>query len=154
MYNLQVFDKVTTGCSKLVTRKYSTSFSLGINLLSTRFHEPIYGIYGFVRFADEIVDTFHEFNKRELLDRFEKDTYEAIETGISLNPILHSFQRAVNTYDIEHELIDTFLQSMRMDLQQTVYSRQGFEDYDLPTIGQEVYQKLEATVERVLDRIQ
>ena len=131
MYNLKVFDKVTLGCSKLVTRKYSTSFSLGINLLHARFHAPIYGIYGFVRFADEIVDTFHNFNKRELLDRFESDTYEAIDTGISLNPILHSFQKAVNDYNIDLELIDTFLQSMRMDLEQTTYSRQSFEDYIL-----------------------
>lgn len=131
MYNLKIFDRVTLGCSKLTTKSYSTSFSLGINLLDKRYHDPIYSIYGFVRFADEIVDTFHAHDKKYLLDKFEADTYDAIERGISLNPILHSYQRAVRDYNIENELTDTFLRSMRMDLAQTEYTRQGFEDYIL-----------------------
>jgi phytoene/squalene synthetase len=131
MYNLKLYSKVTLGCSKLTTRSYSTSFSLGINLLDKKYHDAIYAIYGFVRFADEIVDTFHDHDKNYLLDKFEADTYEATEQGISLNPILHSFQLVVRQFNIDKELIVTFLRSMRMDLEQTEYSRQGFEDYIL-----------------------
>jgi phytoene synthase len=88
----ELYDTVCLQCSKLTTNRYSTSFSLGIRFLNKDFHLPIYAIYGFVRFADEIVDTFHEHNKQELLDRFKAETYRAIEEKISLNPILHSFQ--------------------------------------------------------------
>ena len=95
-----IFDTVSLKCSKLTTRSYSTSFSLGIYFLDKRFHDAIYGIYGFVRFADEIVDTFHEYDKALLLKKFKNDTYEAIDMGISLNPVLHSFQLAVNKYKI------------------------------------------------------
>ena len=128
---LQLFNEVAAYTSKCTTRKYSTSFSLGIHLLHSRFHEPIYAIYGFVRFADEIVDTFHGYDKEKLLDQFEKDTYDAIEHGISMNPILHSFQRAVHQYGIDRELIDTFLGSMRMDLHMDEYNRTEFEKYIL-----------------------
>lgn len=114
---LKLFDKVAARCSKNITRTYSTSFSLGIYFLERKLHEPIYGIYGFVRFADEIVDTFHQHDKERLLDTFRNDTYKAIEDGISLNPVLHSFQQVVNRYHIERELIDTFLRSMEMDLE-------------------------------------
>jgi len=131
MYNLKLFSEVSLGCSKLTTSSYSTSFSLGIKLLNKQLHDPIYAIYGFVRFADEIVDTFHGHDKEYLLDKFEADTFEAIERGISLNPILHSYQLVVRKYNIDRELIQTFLNSMRMDLEQTEYSRQGFEEYIL-----------------------
>jgi len=128
---MALFDQVSQKCSKLVTRNYSTSFSLGIFFLNRKFHDPIYSIYGFVRFADEIVDTFHDYDKKQLLDRFREDTYKAIEEGISLNPILNSFQQVVRKYDIQHELIDTFLHSMEMDLDQTAYSQAGYEEYIL-----------------------
>jgi phytoene/squalene synthetase len=115
----------------MVTRSYSTSFSLAIRLLHKDYLIPIYSIYGFVRFADEIVDSFHQYDKRNLLEEFSKDTQKAIHDGISLNPILHSFQLTVNKYHIEWELIDTFLESMRMDLNQTQYNRESFNKYVL-----------------------
>lgn len=126
-----LFDKVSLETSKLTTRTYSTSFSLGIHCLDKKFHEPIYSIYGFVRFADEIVDTFHEYNKAELLDEFENETYKAIERGISMNPILNSFQAVVHSYNIEKELIDCFLRSMRTDLSKTNHSSMSYKDYIL-----------------------
>lgn len=115
----------------MTTVMYSTSFSTGIRFFNKRFHDPIYAIYGFVRFADEIVDTFHEFDKEKLLANFKRDTYAAIEDKISLNPILHNFQWAVNKYNIDRELIDTFLRSMEMDLYKEEYDRKGYEDYIL-----------------------
>lgn len=126
-----LFDKVSLKSSKMVTNAYSTSFSLGIKFLSNRFHDPIYSVYGFVRFADEIVDSFHDFNKKELLADFRKQTYAAIEQKISLNPILNSFQSAVNEYNIPVELIDTFLDSMEMDLENIEYDRPAYEKYIL-----------------------
>lgn len=125
----ELYDHVCLRCSKLTTNSYSTSFSLGIRFLHRDFHLPIYAIYGFVRFADEIVDTFHEHNKPELLARFKEDTYRAIEEKISLNPILHSFQYVVNKYHIERELIDTFLYSMELDLSEKKYDQEGYEEY-------------------------
>lgn len=116
-------------CSKLITRNYSTSFTLGIRTLAKRYHLPIYAIYGFVRAADEIVDTFHDYDKAALLQQFKRDTYQAIADGISLNPVLHSFQAVVNQYHIEHELIEAFLRSMEMDLEDINYDRQAYEDY-------------------------
>lgn len=126
-----LFDKVSVKTSKLVTNSYSTSFSLGIRFLHAHFREPIYGIYGFVRFADEIVDTFHEYDKKALLDEFRKDTFLAIERGISLNPVLNSFQKVVNDYRIDHSLIDTFLKSMEMDLDKKAYDVNGYKEYIL-----------------------
>lgn len=117
--------------SKLTTKRYSTSFSLGISFLQKDIHRPIYAIYGFVRFADEIVDSFHGFNKTELLEDFKVQTYAAIDKGISLNPILNSFQWAVNKYTIPKELIETFLQSMEMDLDQQVYTAANYDKYIL-----------------------
>lgn len=117
----ETFDAVSKRCSKLTTNFYSTSFSLGIKFLKQDLHEPIYSIYGFVRFADEIVDSFHDFDKKLLLKDFRQETYKAIEQGISLNPILNSFQHVVNQYSIERELIDTFLASMAMDLDKNEY---------------------------------
>ena len=126
-----LFDQVSNECSALTTRSYSTSFSLGIKLLHSDLRQPIYSIYGFVRFADEIVDTFHDYNKRELLEEFKKETYLAIERKISLNPILNSFQEVVNKYQIDHKLIDTFLFSMEMDLDDQVYDQETYEKYIL-----------------------
>jgi 15-cis-phytoene synthase len=124
-----IYEKSTFGCSKLVTELYSTSFSLGIKTLNKRFHDPIYGIYGFVRYADEIVDTFHQFDKKMLLNRFKQDTYTAIEEGVSLNPILHSFQKVVHDYKIEQDLIDAFLTSMEMDLLNVHYDADKYNEY-------------------------
>lgn len=126
-----LFDDVSIRCSRLSTHLYSTSFSLGIRCLDKSLRDPIYAIYGFVRFADEIVDTFHEFDKELLLNRFETETYQAIAEGISLNPILNSFQQTVNKYHIERELIDKFLASMRMDLKLKSYDNTGIDQYIL-----------------------
>ena len=117
----EVFDLVSFDCSKLVTKRYSTSFSMGTSLLGSDIKRHIYNIYGFVRFADEIVDTFHKFNKKDLLDRFENDLFHAIENQISLNPILNSFQHTVNKNNIEIELINSFIGSMRLDLHKSLY---------------------------------
>lgn len=113
----------------LITKRYSTSFSLGIQVFSNNLREPIYSIYGFVRFADEIVDTFHNYDKKYLLDKFKADTYEAIASGISLNPVLHSFQEVVRKYNIELPLIESFLKSMEMDLYFHTYEDNLYEEY-------------------------
>ena len=126
-----IFDQVSVATSKMVTRAYSTSFSLGINCLHKRFHKPIYSIYGFVRCADEIVDSFHGFDKEALLQEFNSDTANAIARGISLNPILNSFQEVVHQYHIEQELIDCFMRSMAMDLRQQVHDLESFNEYIL-----------------------
>lgn len=125
----QLFDDVSAKCSKLTTKKYSTSFSLGIYFLNKKLHDPIYAIYGYVRFADEIVDSFHDYDKKVLMEQFRKDTVAAIESKISLNPILNSFQHAVHRYNIEWELIDTFLKSMEMDLQRSQHNEQSYKEY-------------------------
>ncbi len=127
----ELFDMISKQSSKMTTVVYSTSFSMGIRFFSKRFHDPIYAIYGFVRFADEIVDSFHGFDKERLLETFKRDTYQAIEDKISLNPILNNFQWAVNKYKIDHELIATFLRSMEMDLHNESYDRLGYEEYIL-----------------------
>ena len=127
----QLFDSVSIKTSKMVTNSYSTSFSLGIKFLHKEFQDPIYSIYGFVRFADEIVDSFHDYNKKELLDEFKADTYRAIERGISLNPVLNSFQKVVNDYKIDLHLIETFLKSMEMDLEKKEYTEEGYKEYIL-----------------------
>lgn len=127
----ELYDKVSYKGSKYITKKYSTSFSLGIKFLDRNIHNDIYAIYGFVRLADEIVDTFHDYDKDRLIAKFRQDTVEAIEDGISLNPALHCFQMTVRKYDIEWELIDTFLKSMEMDLSDQVYDRELYEEYIL-----------------------
>lgn len=124
-----LFDQTTFECSKLITQRYSTSFTLGIKTLAKKFHLPIYAIYGFVRYADEIVDTFHDQDKKALLDRFKKDTYEAIGARISLNPVLHAFQLIVNQYRIDQELIEAFLHSMEMDLDFKTYNDSKYQEY-------------------------
>jgi phytoene/squalene synthetase len=126
-----LFDNVSEQCSKITTHAYSTSFSLGIYFLHKRLHNPIYSIYGFVRFADEIVDSFHGYDKKYLLDKFKADTQDAIEKKISLNPILNAFQKVVHEYKIEQELIDTFFLSMEMDLEKVVYSEEKYRQYIL-----------------------
>lgn len=129
--SLDLYNSTCMHCSRITTRKYSTSFSLGILSLAKEFRDPIYAIYGFVRFADEIVDTFHEYNKEDLINRFEKDTWNAIADKISLNPILQSFQLAVNQYGIDHALIKQFLHSMKMDLDKKNHDRSTYEEYIL-----------------------
>jgi 15-cis-phytoene synthase len=127
----QLFDRVSFQCSRMTTQTYSTSFSWGILCLDKSIRNGIYAIYGFVRYADEIVDTFHNYNQKDLLGRFEEQTYLAIRDGISLNPILNSFQWAVKQYKIEYDLIDKFLQSMRMDLSMKTHDKHSYQDYIL-----------------------
>ncbi|WP_340074472.1 phytoene/squalene synthase family protein [Leptobacterium sp. I13] len=125
-----LYNKISHACSKKVTATYSTSFSLAVRMLAPSIRQAIHNIYGFVRFADEIVDTFHEWDKKYLLDKFEEDFYEALEMGISLNPILNSFQQTVKEYHIDRHLVDAFLKSMRMDLVQGDYvNRSDYETY-------------------------
>ena len=126
---LNIFHEVSQECSRITTEKYSTSFSSSIRLLHKDLRAPIFNIYGFVRFADEIVDTFHGFDKAALLNEFKIATYQAIERKISLNPILHSFQLTVNQYNIDLKLIDAFLYSMELDLEKRQYDRSGYEEY-------------------------
>lgn len=127
----ELYDTLSHKVSKSTTRLYSTSFSMGIMMLSKKIHTPIYSIYGFVRVADEIVDSFHAFDKAKMLTEFRQQTYQAIEEKISLNPILNSFQEVVNQYNIEQELIDTFLDSMEMDLHQNFHDMASYEKYIL-----------------------
>lgn len=117
----EIFDTVSESCSKKVTNAYSTSFSLATKMLAPSIRQDIYNIYGFVRFADEIVDTFHEYDKEHLFNKFEEDLQEALEFRISLNPILNSFQKTVHQYNIPNELIEAFMKSMRLDLTKTNY---------------------------------
>lgn len=128
---MKLFDQLSIRCSRITTKMYSTSFSIGINCLHKKLRDPIYSIYGFVRFADEIVDTFHDFDKEDLLRQFKTDTFFAIEKKISLNPILHSFQATVHEYKIEKELIIMFLKSMEMDLHKSSYSADEIQEYIL-----------------------
>lgn len=125
-----LFDTVSFKCSKLVTQNYSTSFSLAVKMLSPGIRDAIYSIYGFVRFADEIVDSFHDFEKETLINDFEKEYYKAMEMGISLNPILNSFQHTVKQYHITDDLVQAFLKSMKLDLIKSNYPTQTeYEDY-------------------------
>ncbi|MDZ4708341.1 MAG: phytoene/squalene synthase family protein [Saprospiraceae bacterium] len=127
--NYQTFERVTQECSRQVTTAYSTSFSIGISLLNKSVRNDIYAIYAYVRFADEIVDTFHDFDKAGLLNNFIVQTYDAISQGISLNPILHQFQKAVNAYQIDKKLLESFLNSMIMDLEKKDHTRESYEHY-------------------------
>ncbi len=116
-----LFDAVSNQCSKIVTKSYSTSFSLATKMLSDAIRQDIYNIYGFVRFADEIVDTFHDYDKQFLFEHFEKDLELALEHKISLNPILNSFQATYHKYNIDKHLVDAFMKSMRTDLSKNTY---------------------------------
>ena len=127
----QLFDSVSFKCSEITTTSYSTSFSFGIKALNKALHTHIYNIYGFVRFADEIVDSFHAFNKENLLKEFKEDTHKSIKKKISLNPILNSFQHTVNRYNIDLDLVNTFLDSMEMDLKPHLYDEDKYDKYIL-----------------------
>ena len=124
-----LFHSTSENCSRIVTENYSTSFASAIRMLHRELRTPIFNIYGFVRFADEIVDTLHEYDKQTLLNLFRKETYDAIERGISLNPVLNSFQRTVNKYNIDRKLIDAFFHSMEMDLNKKSYDSEGYREY-------------------------
>lgn len=126
---MDFYSEISQKISKIFTRAYSTSFSSGIATLDESLHQPIYSIYGFVRLADEIVDTFYEQDQRELLKIFTQETYDAIEQKFSLNPILQSFQRVVNEYQIPKDYIAAFLYSMELDLDKTVYTQKEYEEY-------------------------
>lgn len=126
-----IYDQVAVASSKLITRTYSTSFSLGIYFLDRKIHNDIYAIYGFVRLADEIVDSFHGFEQEKMMAEIRKDTENAIKNKISINPVLNAFQLTVNCYQIEWELIDTFLKSMEMDLTKEIHDSNSFNDYVL-----------------------
>jgi len=126
---MELFKETCLKCSKVITQAYSTSFTLGIKTLHQQFHGPIYAIYGFVRCADEIVDTFHDYDKRKLLADFRRQTFEAIESGISLNPVLHAFQCVVKEYNIDASYIEAFLKSMEMDLDDQVYDSSLYSEY-------------------------
>lgn len=126
-----LFDDVSIECSKLTTKKYSNSFSLAIYSLGAHLRSPIYAIYGFVRLADEIVDSFHDYDRKTLLDQLRKDTEDAINNRISLNPILNSFQAVVHRYQIRQEWIDAFMNSMEMDLQKIEYDTEKYQTYIL-----------------------
>jgi len=125
----KLYHKTTFKLSKVITRSYSTSFSLGISVFAPAYKDAIYAIYGYVRLADEIVDSFHNHNKRELLTEFRKETHKAIESGISTNPIINAFQVTVNKYNIDIEFVDAFLTSMESDLDNNYYERTQFDNY-------------------------
>jgi 15-cis-phytoene synthase len=126
---MKLFHNTSEQCSKITTETYSTSFSSAIKLLHKDLRTPIYNIYGFVRFADEIVDTFHDYDKQQLLEEFKTETYNALERGISLNPVLHSFQLTVNKYKVEKKLIEAFFKSMEADLSKAKYDAEGYAAY-------------------------
>ena len=125
----KAFDEVSIKCSKIVTKQYSTSFSLAVKMLDKSIRNAIYSIYGFVRFSDEIVDSFHEYDKEALINDFEKDYYRALESRISLNPILNSFQHTVKEYEIDNDLIQAFLTSMKLDLKKSEYTDTEYNEY-------------------------
>jgi len=127
--HVALFDETTLACSKLITTRYSTSFTLGIRTLDKRFHLPVYAVYGFVRWADEIVDTFHSHDKAALFQAFREQTDEALRERLSLNPVLHAFQLMVHRYGIDQEFIDAFLRSMEMDLEDQSYNQSLYQEY-------------------------
>ncbi len=126
---MKEYNDLCMDLSTVITQRYSTSFTRGIKTLHKRFHNPIYSVYGFVRLADEIVDTFHDFDKKTLLEKFRKDTWDAIDSRISTNPVLHAFQLIVNQYAIDKKLIEAFLYSMEMDLEKKDYDETFYATY-------------------------
>lgn len=126
---LNIYNEFAANSSKNITHLYSTSFTLGIKMLDKKFHEHIYNVYGLVRLADEIVDTFHDHDKKQLLADFEADTYKAIETGLSTNPIIHAYQLTANKYNIDNKLLKAFFKSMQMDLYQIEYDAENYNEY-------------------------
>lgn len=129
MENKSQYNEIAIELSRLITKKYSTSFSIATSLLDKEMRDAIFSIYGFVRLADEIVDTFHEYDKRYLLEKYEKDFYDGLRNGISLNPVLHAFQRTVKKYSIPNEHIQAFLRSMKYDLVETNYNKIKLDEY-------------------------
>ncbi|GAB2695431.1 phytoene synthase [Hymenobacter frigidus] len=129
MDHVKLFTDTSLACSKLITGRYSTSFTLGIRTLDEQLHLPVYAVYGFVRWADEIVDTFHDHDKAALLADFRRQTYEALDTGLSFNPVLHSFQHVVHRYGIDREFIEAFLHSMALDLEDQNYHPGLYQEY-------------------------
>lgn len=127
--SINLYHSTSFNISKLITNSYSTSFSLGIKAFAPEFRDAIYSIYGYVRLADEIVDTFHGYDKQKMLNQFRKETFDAIEIGISTNPVIHSFQKVVNQYNVDLDLVEDFLNSMEMDLGQNSYARMKYDDY-------------------------
>ncbi len=125
----KLYNNLSFNISKLITKSYSTSFSMSILLLGKKLRNPIYGVYGFVRLADEIVDTYSGDDKKELLENFKQDTLKAIEKRVSLNPVLHAFQKVVHEYNIELQLILDFIRSMEMDLEMTAHDSESYENY-------------------------
>ncbi len=126
-----LFDDLSTACSKLTTQKYSTSFSLGVSFLGKEIQNDIHAVYGFVRLADEIVDSFDKYDQEYLMGQFEYDLYNALQHKISMNPILNSFQATVHKYEIDRALINKFLHSMKMDLDRQMHNRESYDDYIL-----------------------
>lgn len=126
---MTLYDKISFEISKIISRRYSTSFSLGILVLNKELQDPIYSIYGLVRVADEIVDTFHDLNKEVLLSQLKKDTFRAINEKLSTNPVLNAFQHTVNKYKIPLDLVEAFFHSMEMDIYQGTYSRKDYDKY-------------------------
>lgn len=126
---IELFHTVSEDCSRIVTERYSTSFASAIRLLHKDLQSPVFSIYGFVRLADEIVDTFHEHDKNILLKEFRKETFDSIDRQISLNPILHSFQRTVHDYAIDRQLIGDFFTSMEKDLCKQHYTEEEYREY-------------------------
>lgn len=124
-----LYQSISFSVSRLITHRYSTSFSIGVRSLSATLRDPIYSLYGFVRLADEIVDRFHDFDKAALLDDFEADFNKSLEQGISMNPVLNAFQQTVRTYGLDRSLIDAFLRSMRMDLSKQTYTEVEMRQY-------------------------
>jgi len=125
----ELYDETCFECSARITKNYSTSFSMGIRIFQKKYRKPIYAIYGFVRFADEIVDTFHDHDKAGLFQKFRADTRHAIDNKISLNPVLHSFQKIYHEYNFDYELVEAFLNSMEMDLNKSNYGSTEYKDY-------------------------
>ncbi len=126
---MDLYKSTSYKISKLITRSYSTSFSLGISAFAPSYRDAIYGIYGFVRLADEIVDTFHEYDQAELMKNFRKETEDALKTGLSTNPVLHAFVQTVKEYNINYHYIDAFLKSMEMDLTNPYYEHDEYNEY-------------------------
>lgn len=126
---MELYNKTSFNISKIVTKNYSTSFSLGIAAFAPKYRDAIYGIYGFVRLADEIVDTFHGYDQKKLMQDFRRDTEEALKSGISTNPILQAFVQTVHQYKIDYHYIDAFLKSMEMDLSNSYYEKDEYNEY-------------------------
>src|SRR5690606_29298219 len=129
MNSVELYNQISHKSAEIITKRYSSSFSLGIKLLAKRIQNPIYSIYGYVRLADEIVDTFHDQDKKLLLEEFRLETLKSLDRKFSVNPIIHAFQQVVDTYNIPHQLIFDFLTSMRMDLEGKAYDEELYKSY-------------------------